>query len=483
MKRVIAALLTGIMVFSLCACGNQEGKKEKIKLEVTPGTPTFADNKHMEIGAYSGPRKITREAFQDYIDCGFTYLFAQVDGLYDYSTATGQSVTDFYQSDLYPYMELAEEMKIPVVVMANQLTNMTDSADYRLSEDQKAFLAEMIADLSMYRMFKGVSFKDEPAIDKAKTFGEVKSYMDSLRSNLFYYTSCLPIYVSDWSMLTASNTKDKEAAYSEYVSAFSDATGSFAYDSYPLYEDPTRGTTYIESTWFQNLRLVAEDAKEKGYAPSITIQSTAFGPPGQEAVSVHHRRITTKADVTFQLYSAMAYGFQGFSYFTYWQHRPTAEEIDFYSAMIDEPGDESPQPTKTDTYYVVKEANAEIKKFDHVYLNFDWEGTMALTTKGEKLSTVIQMAGDYKSPRIAKAEATGDAIIGCLKDADGYDGFMIVNATDPGQDTSNSVSVIFKKASKALAYINGEEQTIELKDGAYTFELNSGDGVFVIPIQ
>ena len=75
------------------------------------------------------------------------------------------------------------------------------------------------------------------------------------------------------------------------------------------------------------------------------------------------------------------------------------------------------------------------------------------------------------------------AIIGCMKDADGYDGYWVVNATDPGQDLSNNVTVEFKKATKAIAYIQGEETEIELEDGKYTFSLAAGEGVFVIPIQ
>ena len=60
---------------------------------------------------------------------------------------------------------------------------------------------------------------------------------------------------------------------------------------------------------------------------------------------------------------------------------------------------------------------------------------------------------------------------------------MIVNVTDPGKNISDEVTVTFKEASKAIVYVQGEEQTIDLKDGSYTFKLTSGEGVFVIPIK
>ena len=75
-----------------------------------------------------------------------------------------------------------------------------------------------------------------------------------------------------------------------------------------------------------------------------------------------------------------------------------------------------------------------------------------------------------------------ETIIGCLKDSKGFDGYMIVNSTDPGEKKTDKVTVSFYKASKALAYINGEEKTITLKDGCYTFDIGAGEGVFVIPI-
>ena len=107
---------------------------------------------------------------------------------------------------------------------------------------------------------------------------------------------------------------------------------------------------------------------------------------------------------------------------------------------------------------------------------------MAVTKEGTQKSLMLAQAGDYVSPRIESVTATDETIIGCMKDKDGYDGFMIVNVTDPGLKLSDSVTVTFKKASKAIVYVHGKEQTIELKDGTYTFDLESGEGVFVIPI-
>lgn len=503
MKRILSMMLVLVMI-ALCvsACGEKGPELEPI--EVTAGTPSYADDKQIELSAYCGPRRagyrywngvygehpedpaggwdgwITEEAFRDYLDCGFTYVLSEYDALYDYDYDKQTSVTDFEDSDLYEYMEIAEKVGLPVVVCANQLVQMSSSTDYRLSDEHKEFLATMIEELSEYKMFKGVTFRDEPSIGMAKTFGSVYDYLQTLKPDMFYFTSLLPIYCSDITRFSTENLDDKEEAYKDYIEAFSSETNAFVYDSYPLFADPVQGLTSLEDTWYQNLRLVAESAKANGYDAGITIQSCAFGNVGQET-SFHKRAVTSKADVTYQLYTSLAYGMKHFSYFTYWEHWSEGDTEDFYTAMVEYPEKNGQEPIKTDAYYAVKEANEEIKKFDHVFLSFDWEGTMALTKENKVLSSALQMAGDYQSPRVSAVTATDDTIIGSMKDADGYDGYWIVNATDPGQNLSDSVTITFREASSAIAYVNGEEQTITLQDGTYTFDLGSGEAVFVIP--
>ena len=137
---------------------------------------------------------------------------------------------------------------------------------------------------------------------------------------------------------------------------------------------------------------------------------------------------------------------------------------------------------KTPAYYAVQQINNEIKKFDHVFLQYDWQGTMKVLANGKAQNSLMSGVRDYVSPRISEASSTGDAIIGCMKDKEGYDGFWLVNMTDPATPQNNTVTVTFRKASKAICYVEGEEKTVDLKDGSYSFELKSGSGVFVIPI-
>ena len=54
-RRVVAAMMAAIFVVSLCACSTGDGGKEQ-DVEVTSGTPQYADDKQIEMAAYCGPR-------------------------------------------------------------------------------------------------------------------------------------------------------------------------------------------------------------------------------------------------------------------------------------------------------------------------------------------------------------------------------------------------------------------------------------------
>lgn len=507
MKKWISLMLAAVLLVSLAGCASgSTGSQTSSAANVKAGTPSYADDRQIELAAYCGPARegyrfyngaygkdpsdpdggwnsfITQQNFQDYKDCGFTYLMSEGDAYYDYNYGKNKSVSSFKDSDLYAYMELAEKMGIPVMVASNGLISMTSSSDYRLTDDQKSFLQQMVGDLSNYSVFKGFTFRDEPGTDCAKTFQTVQKFLLGMKSNLYFFTSMLPIYGNDLTKYTTSGTTNKVDAYKDYIKAFSSATGTFAYDYYPLWADPVQNTTYVDTAWYQNLELVAKSARDDHFDTGITVQSCSFGAKGAEQTSQHKRTITSKADISFQVYTALAYGMKYINYFTYWQHYSNSDTESFYSAMVNYPAKNGGQPVKTDAYYAVQATNQEIKKFDNVFLNYDWKGTVAVAKKGSSKSALLAQVGNYTSPRIRSVSATNEAIIGCMKDSKGYDGFMIVNSTDPGQKLDSAVTVTFNNATTAIAYVHGTPQTVTLNNGSYTFKLGSGEGVFVIPI-
>ncbi len=502
MKKLFSILLIACMTVSLVACNKDNADENDVKVNAVPGIPTYEDNCQLEIGAYSGPAKadydywdpdlgisdpvregfasnINKKEFQSYKDAGFTFMLTEYNADYDSSPTR-----NFTESDLYPTMELAEELGIGILVNTSTLTMLTSSADYRLTDDAKEYLQKLVNNLRNYKCFKGFSLRDEPKMEFAHTIGTVSEYLKSLKPDAMFFTSMLPIYGSNAITFDmADHQEDATTLYGQYIDKYLNAINQFDYDFYPLWYDATQKRNYLDTQWYQNLEMVARKVKEKpGAKMGITIQSGSWGKPGMRDIETHKRSVTSKADIGFQAYSALAYGAKTLSYFTYWLHWGGTENEVFYDSMVMPPEVSGGEGVKTDCYYAVQAVNQELKKFDHVLMNFDWQGTVAVTAGKNLKSGLLGGVVDYTNPRIKKATATEESIIGCFKDKNGYDGFMIVNSTEPSENKADEVTVTFREATKALCYINGEEQTIDLKNGEYTFKLNAGEGIFCIPI-
>lgn len=493
---------------------------------VPSGVPVYNDDKQIELAAYNGPRRngyrfyngvygadtqdpsggwnsfITRQNFQDYIDCGFTYLLPESDAYYDQSDSYNQtqilSADSFDSSSLKSYMDLAEQMNIPVVVSANSLVNMASQTNgSALTNAQKSFISRMIGDLSQYSTFKGISLRDEPSVSMLSSVKNILSFAKTLKPDLYYFTSSLPVYNNDYSAFTTNpdHLNDLTAAYNDYINAVVDATGTFSCDYYPLYETYTRyfdwwtlshkyrRSTYVRPSLYQNLELEAQSAKNNGFDAGITVQACAYCESGQQTTSSHPRATTTEADISFQVYSALAYGMKYINYYSYWTPHNETDSESYFSSMVTYPSGNGQAPLKTEAYTAVKNVNTKIKAFDNVFMDYNWLGTIAVPKNGSAKSDLLSAVAAYSSPRIASVSATDEAIVGCMKDNNGYDGFMLVNATDPANNQSSDVTVQFNDANYAIAYVDGIRTSITLNNGSYTFDLSSGQGVFVIPIK
>ena len=195
------------------------------------------------------------------------------------------------------------------------------------------------------------------------------------------------------------------------------------------------------------------------------------------------RDILSKDDLTFQVYTDMAFGINGFTYFTYRKSFLGG----FGGGCVE--NDVSCKPTEV--YYWAQETNEAINKFDHVYLSFDWNGVMGVNGKNNvaddpeyENASFMNLATPLKELDCAKSvSATEDTIIGQFKDKDGRDGLMVTNFSEPTTGLRDVVSFEFKKANRAIVYRNGERKIYEVKKNKLDLKLACGEGVFVIPVN
>ena len=195
------------------------------------------------------------------------------------------------------------------------------------------------------------------------------------------------------------------------------------------------------------------------------------------------RDIKEKDDISYQVYTSLAYGMKYLSYYTYAPHRLQFDTHYYTGTMIEY--DESQNIVETDTYKAVQAVNKDILKFDYVFLDYDWQGTIPIS-KEDKESLFGQLEA-YDTDAISSYSATHDALIGCMYDPDKkINGYWLVNAVNPQDNQSNQVTVTLEGKTKVIVYnpsqgVYGEIQ--DLDNHTYTAELGSGEGQFVIPLS
>ena len=60
---------------------------------------------------------------------------------------------------------------------------------------------------------------------------------------------------------------------------------------------------------------------------------------------------------------------------------------------------------------------------------------------------------------------------------------MVTNYTEPTQGLNTRIDFNFTNANRAIVYRNGLKKVYEVKDGKLNLNLESGEGMFVIPVQ
>lgn len=403
--------------------------------------PEYEDDREMLIGGWDSP-KPTLEDIQIAKDMGLTHMF--LDQFY------AKRGTEAYEEILRLY----EQVGLKVIVQtSNAFTNeatLDDNTNY--------------ADFSAVTH---INYWDEPywsSIDRvAELAGEhVEKYGDDVMffGNLFpnsatgaFEGHSYKEYVQKWAEMVLEQLPEGQ----RYLSV----------DLYPLEE--RNGESRMRANWLGCIETAAIQAKKSNAIVHFFIQSTEH----------YNYRAVKEEDIRFQFYVNMAFGVQAFSYFTY------ADSIlaDFEHSCVSR----LETAKLHDTYYMAQKVNNEIKSFDHVYLNYVWQGTLPILGKNNEEGYNLNFDGLTNSLETLDVcnrwDATEDALVGVFKDADGNDGLIVTNFTDPAYRQSNLVRFDFKDVSKVRIYRGGVAYDYEVKNNRLDVELAPGEGVFIILVH
>lgn len=360
--------------------------------------------------------------------------------------------------------------------------------DEYLNENYPAEYAERMKKDIKFENFAGIQLSDEVDYTSCKDkYNYVASEMLKIKPDCRFVSSNLTN-----GNRTSDSSKDK--SLEEVVTGFAAITKQFTYDKYPFIQNTKeeslgigkgrgckRGENTIMSDWFKYLSDTAKAAKDIDADYGITLQS--YGMDNMATGQVW-RNPNTAEEMSWQVYTALAYGVKEINYFTYWEHNN--QDIDgecMTGSMVRYPdsGEDSTKSVKTELYTLVQNINSEIKKFDHVFTNFDWQASKVLGDNG----IFSYIADDNEISDNATFEnSQGTALISCMKDSKkNVEGFWIVNAANPSNATNINVKAAFNNATHVVAYIKGDRKIIKLENGIYNSDIAAGEACFVIPVS
>ena len=433
--------------------------------------------------------QLTQQAYQEFADCGFNYIYLN-----------GNHVGGANSANMETALTYCQNVGVKAFI---DLGGYEDQA-YQLANRYQSFTS-----------FAGFNY-DEPVIydntlNNRKGIINMSVYAQGLANN--YANTALMVNLNpqeavayNWGTPTFTYEEYLETlvAYinTPYAESNSSAHNWISCDSYPLLYDSTKTPSYfLKDLWLQNLGYLAVTKRDG----SVELTSNFFVKSMTQEDSANHNsgvfRVPTYEDMRLQVYTLMAFGYDSASFFCY--ASPLAggmyEFAEGSHAMIDHNGN------KTSIYTAVKNTISEIKKFSNTYMHFNdgWRGVWPVvgSSHGQKRTDYVnleklgvetqEMDSAIISQRtmermgLLSVTATEDAVVGCMKDSYNNSGFMVVNYNDTSLNKTNSVEMTFQTESytKAWVYIDGVQTEVALSDGKLILNLDAGEGVFVIPFK
>lgn len=455
-KRVAAAALVGVIMMTNVGCSFDNAK-------YPDGTPTLANEKSMTIGAYHCPLP-SDEAYQIVADSGITHMFANPTsdeyngvGGDNWSADKGYGITDerFWSTAL----ECAKKAGVNIIL------HFRGESHTRVSNYYEDILAN--------DNFAGIMAIDEPSAPKFDSLATQYEHYKTVFKGYPYYVNLLPDYATE-DQLGTKNDEGKTNAWKKYVDQYTDKLLSkydegqriMLCDCYPLMNGTS---TYAR--WLYNIEYLRKAADSVGGELQMFLQAQGF--------LSQWRQPTNVSELTYQMYVYMAYGVTGIHYYPYKMPKWSKENE---KAIVDTEGN------KTYMFDLAKAANTEIKKLDGVYLGFDWKAVVAKAGDNNIDGTNLNFSNcsDLKKKYgiLSEVNCAQDAIVGCFENKEGYQAFLAVNFDQPKSSKKNEITLKFKGGvNKAIVYVKGEPETVDIVDGKLTKTLNAGDGIFVVPYK
>ena len=388
-KYLIRSTAFAAVTFGLLSCfGGDKAPKEELPIMAWYSIPSD---------------ETTVERYQELKDCGFNINFTHMYGM----------------GELKKELDVAAEVGIKVMAMANDLYTKTDSA-VNVIKDHPALY--------------GYFLRDEPL---PPAFADLAAWAQRIKEaddTHAIYLNLVPSYVDSAAL---------GCTYREYVRRFIEEVKlpMVSFDNYPVTNEGVR------QLWYENLMIIAEESEKAG------LPFWAF------AMSVPHWNypVPTLASLRMQMYTNLAYGAQGLQYFTYWT--PGPEPFNYRDAPITLDGKRSEQ------YYKVQEVNRELQARAFVFVG---SKVVSLAHTGETVPPGCPALEQLPSHVKSLSTSPEGAVVSLLEKGE-WNYLVVVSRS---LDTPISLNVGFDR--KAWM-IDREGNATKVAKGENSFTLEEGD--------
>jgi hypothetical protein len=247
-----------------------------------------------------------------------------------------------------------------------------------------------VAAYRSFPAFDGFFVLDEPRAEEFEAIAPVVQRLRTVDPTHIAYVNLLP----DWAVAKDPGT----AAYETYVDGFIDSVHPqlLSYDYYPFLADGDR------PSFFDNLSAMRAEAARHHLPFMLIVQAMPHGS----------YRDPTEAELSWQVFHALAFGAQGISYFAYWTpvQVPCAEQMDFRHGLIE-------HGTPTRHYFEAMRLNRKVAALASALAAFD--SVAVADSAGE-------MAAPFPIGPIAAIEG-GQVTAGMFDDTTGDIAALLVN--------------------------------------------------------
>ncbi len=326
-------------------------------------------------------------------------------------------------------------------------------------------IPEIKANLASSSAYIGDYISDEPSATEFDQLGQYTKAFHEAMPDKDVYINLFPMYASADRLGTPT--------YARHIDEYLDKvpTKLLSYDYYPFFKNG------IGADYFSNLDLVRAKTLDNRMPFLMITQAGVVGT----------NKLPTEKQERWNVWSAIALGSKGISYFCYWT--PSGSGFDATPYMIDLDGN------KTDFYYIVQRLNADIKSVGKKLLPCHADGAIMTATKYYPL---FDNGGSGRTNYGPVKAVSGDNSIlcGCFRDArksengDNYKGYKVLVMSQMPDRSVNAYLTLDASVTSINVTQNNTTQTIDLNnltnvtfagDNGITVSYNNGQLTLGIP--